>query len=78
MPLVIEVTYGTREHQVYATVPDLANGDVDNVTANALKVGAKERGYSDARIINEKDFRQAQDDYRNRATSSRPTYRRAG
>jgi hypothetical protein len=76
MPLIVEVTYGTRPHQVYSTVQDV-NGKPDRETAEAHVRLAKSLGYSDARIVDEEDFREAQDASRGGAPRARGTYRRA-
>ena len=49
MAYVIEVTYGTRRHQVFAESPDMEG-------AQRLKQLAIEKKYSDAKIIPKKDF----------------------
>lgn len=80
MPLIIKVTYGTRAHEIYARVPDKAKGkriSLDWDTAEALRDGAVERGYTDAVIVDEKDFREAQDKARYRETYPRSDDRRA-
>ncbi len=53
MSYVVEVTYGTRRHMVFAESPDLEG-------AQKLKELAIERKYFDAKIIPKKDFLKAQ------------------
>lgn len=50
---VVEVTYGTRKHSVYATVPS-------RDSAEKLKACAIGLGYADARVIDEESFNKAQ------------------
>lgn len=57
---IIEVTYGTREHLVYARTAKKAD-------AAALQAAAIAHGYRDARIVPESKFREAQDAARRRA-----------
>lgn len=61
--LLIEVTYGTREHMVYARTekPD---------DAEALKAAAIRLGYRDARIVKESAFRAAQQAARQKQLST--------
>lgn len=49
---IIDVTYGTRKHQVYAEPVTLDD-------AQKLLIGAKERGYKDAKIVTRKEFYEA-------------------
>ena len=49
MSFVVEVTYGTRKHQAYATVPE-------RESAEKLKEVAISKGYKDATVVTEADF----------------------
>lgn len=72
----IVVTYGTREHQVYATAdhPDQKQALAD---AQALAKAARKSGYHDAKIITEEAFLAAQANARESAADSRRASRKA-
>lgn len=68
---IVEVTYGTRPHSIYASVPS-------QESAEKLREAALKLGYRDAKVVSAEEFYKAQEESRRRSSLSEGVHRGGG